>query len=222
MPLVAWEVVETLQGPSDASHKLSTLGKACSRFWTAPSIFVLLLDVSGSMAGGRWTMLCQAYNAFLTELRTKRGALQQQGTTISVIFFENTATEHSCTKLADAPALPAACPEGGTNFIEAFKKAEEVLTRKEYDEYDRTLLFLTDGDASSPVATVENMLKRCAKDLSAFYCINFSETEAPSVLKDVVRTFKTYHVSSSLSNPDNVIQLTDVFKQVAQDVPMHR
>eukprot|EP00759_Apiculatamorpha_spiralis_P009237 PhF_6_TR15962/c3_g1_i5/m.24898 len=222
LDLVAWEVVETLLGPGDASHQLATLRKACSRLWTAPSLFVVMLDVSGSMSGARWTMLCQAYNTFLTELRTKRDPSQQSSTIISVIFFSETAREHTCTKLADAPALPTTCPGGGTDFIQAFTKGEEVLIRKEYDGYDRTLLFLTDGEAASPVTTIEKMLQRCAKDLSSFYCINFSGTTAPSVLQEVVRTFQTYKVTSSLSNPGNAIQLTEVFKQAAQDVPMHR
>jgi Mg-chelatase subunit ChlD len=133
---------------------------------------VFCLDESGSMAGGRWTSLQQAYHLFLNQ----RCNDQAQGDLVSVIQFSRRAHKVLEKKsLSFARSADLIHNGGGTRFEPALLKAQQVLNTA--PGYTPMLVFMSDGDDGGGHGALNVMADIYREHKSAglqVYCIPFA------------------------------------------------
>eukprot|EP00850_Spirogloea_muscicola_P016000 SM000127S26616 [mRNA] locus=s127:65051:70263:- [translate_table: standard] len=100
---------------------------------------ILVLDRSGSMAGGPWSEV-QAATTYI-ESEAKKRAGKGAATSVKYIMYESSACEAA---YADVQAAKA---RGGTSFVAAYREIVACISRGEAAE-SYVVSFLTDGEAN--------------------------------------------------------------------------
>jgi Ca2+-binding RTX toxin-like protein len=108
----------------------------------------LIVDTSGSMSSSQMTLMKNALNNLISNLSGHDGTIN-----ISLISFATTATlkisidDFSTTDISSLTnAINGLSAIGGTNYEDAFDKAQSWLTSSPQDDFENLVFFLTDGD----------------------------------------------------------------------------
>jgi Mg-chelatase subunit ChlD len=134
---------------------------------------VFCLDESGSMRGGRWASLQQAYQTFLSHRSNGQGGSD----IVSVIQFDSSARvmfERQHLDVARSASL--SMRGGGTNFAPALDTASSVLQNARQLGYTPMLVFMSDGHddgGSSALTRMGQIYRTHASEGLQVYCIPF-------------------------------------------------
>ncbi|CAI2379367.1 unnamed protein product [Moneuplotes crassus] len=144
--------------------------------------FLMVLDMSGSMCGGRWKALTEGAIQVATRIYEKN-----EFNHFITMFFNNSVHMMPTDSLYDfKEKISKVRATSTTNFLKAFERIQTYCERKETQ--DLTVLFLTDGnDTCNKAVKVESGLETLKDFLnkreitSRFFTIGFSK-EHDSVL----------------------------------------
>jgi len=185
-----------------------------------PTVIVLILDRSGSMAGSALANLKNGAKAFIDIIDEATDGMQDgqigSGSRIAVVSFAETATADTqlITSVADLKAAVDALTAGGnTNHADAFTKASELLAGPSTNA--PVMVMFTDGETTagpdpSPIAAAA----RAAG--ATIYAIGLSGSGGvdASALEDWASKPASAYVAIT---PDDA-ELEDLFENLARDI----
>ena len=119
--------------------------------------FIMILDQSGSMAGGPWTALVEGAKQVATRIYELN-----EFNNFATFFFSDKWTEMKSVSLNDFTSkIHKLSPNNSTNFVSTFTKIWEYT--ENINPTDITVLFLTDGldtwNGTDAVQTSLNQMK---------------------------------------------------------------
>jgi len=134
---------------------------------------VFCLDDSGSMSGTPWSDLCVAVDKFISN------RISKSSKDVVSIVIHNSTTRIACeqVKITDKPQSYLSFASGGNDFSEAFRKANEVISRTDFKNYIPLLLFLSDGGDSTGEKEIETISKQYHSNGLVFYSIAFGSAD---------------------------------------------
>uniref|UniRef100_A0A7S4CT52 VWFA domain-containing protein n=1 Tax=Eutreptiella gymnastica TaxID=73025 RepID=A0A7S4CT52_9EUGL len=221
----SWAIVRKITGDAPVTVKLDAIVKVASQNVSPPTHFILLLDKSYSMNGDRWAALHCSFNAFLDEARRVRADQDPQKTLVTVILFADRTHSLGTTTLQGTPSLSQRIPENsagwGTNFTAAFEGAHDVLNGSADGSWDNKIVFLTDGEGGSPIATVRQLLQAHRQRISTYYSISFGSKDQ-RLLNEIAHEFVQNKVAAFTLDPKSRVELQEAFVAAVSSAPMHR
>ena len=174
--------------------------------------FLMVLDRSGSMAGGPWKALVEGAQQVATRIYE-----QKEFTNFLTIFFNNQVNAMTSSSLEDFNQKISRVKAGSTtNFSETFQSIISYCDKKNTN--DLTVLFLTDGkDTCFSENTVNENLERLKDYLkvkeitSRFFTIGLSNNHNSILLSKIAQTgselgnfFYVDYSSSSYNYKDHI------------------
>ena len=112
--------------------------------------YILMLDESGSMAGGPWNDLIKAYHNFLNIKNS-----DNTGEYISVLTYDDIARVHIYCQPIKAAKREIPFRSGGTNFNVAFQAVDPLI---KLSNLTPIVIFMSDGQGGDPSIIVNKLM----------------------------------------------------------------
>lgn len=149
-----------------------------------PTHIVFALDYSGSMTGEGISQLRSAMKFILTEEEASKNYLQFSAKDkISFILFNTNVGEvYSVDNGLDTEeiltTINSVSPRGGTNIYDSVIKAIELLDKEDTNEYNVSIVLMTDGEENS--GNYSNMVKAIKQEKNSIpvYSIMFGSASS--------------------------------------------
>ena len=149
-----------------------------------PTHIVFALDYSGSMTGEGISQLRSAMKFILTEEEASKNYLQFSAKDkISFILFNTNVGEvYSVDNGLDTEeiltTINSVSPRGGTNIYDSVTKAIELLDKEDTNEYNVSIVLMTDGEENS--GNYSNMVKAIKQEKNSIpvYSIMFGSASS--------------------------------------------
>ena len=208
----AFELPGQISGDNDQKiHQLSLRVKK-SKITTKPTLLVLILDKSGSMAGNPWNQVQTAVTHILCLSKTLYTVKTK------VIVYDSSARLLNVggTEEQIKNTINSISAGGGTNFRSAFACLDELLEDElENNDLDNvSICFMTDGqDWSSPDGLVEELRTILSdsedKTTTTVHTVGFSHSCATNLLEEMRCTGSvegTFRFASPQDSEDTLCQ----------------
>lgn len=166
---------------------------------------ILVLDISGSMSGGRLSNLKEVSNNLIDSMSFKVGS------TISIIPFESSAyiALSDGTNAATAKKIINGLSDtGGTNFSAALRTTYSLLTQNNYDKDETFVIFVSDGNGSS-ASDYASMVKSM---VNTVYSIGIGSGAATEYLREIASPDCYFNSSDGLDS------LSQIFTKIQEEI----
>lgn len=112
-------------------------------------------------------------------------------------------------------------PSNGTSFDAAFQGWHKILNESEH-VYNEVALFLTDGYAKVPTATVQGLLSEHGSRISSLTCVAFcADAGAVDVLNQISGLFESTPIEANVIRADSEESLIKIFADAAASCLVH-
>ncbi|XP_046718336.1 calcium-activated chloride channel regulator 1-like [Silurus meridionalis] len=167
-----------------------------------PRVVCLILDVSGSMTGGRLSLLQKAAGIFLNQI------INEQEYVALVTFSSNAQILTHLTKIegqATRDKLISKLPTiaaGQTFICKGFRKGFEALRMNDGETLGKEIIFLTDGEATDNVL---DCLQESVKSGAIIHTVALGPNADNTLRTMAVQTEGMFHIASEILSSNDLV-----------------
>ncbi|CAF3061670.1 unnamed protein product [Rotaria socialis] len=139
--------------------------------------FILMLDASGSMSGGKWRNLIQAVQEFLD----RRRSLETQDRITIMVFSDRVDNTFSNEEINNVDVNQIPYLGGLTSFKVAFTRVNECIIKFKQQAVDNfAIVFMSDGDDEYPEQELNQLVEAHDTVIQRFWTVALNDGELPS------------------------------------------